>query len=191
MTQWLLPVLSAVLGYLVHWAQQALVWRHEHRQEQREQILTIREKLVLLREVAASEDYDASTRPILQRLASDVGLLRDRKLRERVARDVRLVGRAWKRPRRRSATDGALWVNTFVDDAYECLSSTLRGERLPHESEQTLIFVFDESPAGEAAMTQWMMSSEEVADANWQEAFTAWRVANAGRGRRPFLARWT
>lgn len=182
MTQWLLPILTAALGYVVHWAQQALAWRHEHRAEQRAHVFSMREKLVTLRELTDIEDH-TSTRPVARRLASDAGLLRDEALRERVSRDVRLIGRAWTRQRRKRASDESLWVNTFVDDAYECLSAMLRDDGLPEESEQTLLFLFEESSAGREAMVKWMMGPERASDSEWQAAFERWR-AEYQKGRR-------
>jgi hypothetical protein len=149
--------------------------------EQRDQIFAMREKLVELRELTNSQPR-SSTRLAVRRLASDAGLLRDETLRTRVSRDVRLIGGAWTQEAAKRTSDDAFLVNAFVDDAYECLSATLRSDPLPIESDQALYLIFDQEKSGEEAMMRWMMNgNERHADSEWLNSFATWRTRHLRR----------
>lgn len=191
MTQWLLPILAALLGYLAHWAQQRLALKYEFHREDRTRILVMREKLVELRESADREALEAS-RPTVRRVINDAALLRNERLRERITRDALLISGAWVQQRRRPAWSEGYLVNVFVDDAFECLSAFLRGDSLPPEKDQVLHLVFDQERAGLEATRAWLMSGDqEQSDIEWHKRFLAWRSEYLRRGRGRFLrGRW-
>jgi hypothetical protein len=186
MAQWILPLLTAFLGYLVHWAQQTLALRYEFHREDRNRISSMREKLVELREAGDREVLEAS-RPTVRSLISDAALLRDERLRERITRNALLISSAWVQQQRRPAWSEGYLVNVFVDDSYECLSAVLRGDSLPPEKDQVLHLVFDQERAGLEAVRAWLMIGDpEQSDTEWHRRFLEWRSEYLRRNRGGF-----
>ncbi|AVZ71026.1 hypothetical protein SLUN_00915 [Streptomyces lunaelactis] len=86
MTTWLLPILTALLGFGSAWGLAAYTGRQERHKEQREHILAMRQKLIELRGLWGEARSDSQ--PLVDGLIGDAGLLRDAKLRKHVSEDV-------------------------------------------------------------------------------------------------------
>ncbi|WP_214321730.1 hypothetical protein [Nonomuraea sediminis] len=174
MKEALLAILGAALGYAGHWGQTWLAQRTEERQAQRDLIAGMRKKLIELREWPAGHDR---CRTLIKETAADAGLLVDKRLRERVAEDMRYA--------LRGRTDvWALAPWTFGGDAFECLSARLRGDRrLPGFSPNREMsqFLMDQEPphAHIDDLARSLMVREDG-----REVFLAWRARRTKGWRR-------
>ncbi|MFE9946038.1 hypothetical protein ACFYRJ_00530 [Streptomyces sp. NPDC005531] len=133
MTTWVLPILAAVLGYLGHWAQQVYAHRHDRRTSDRERMLSICDRLRLLRHYD-QEAYELGGDDELDAVEHDASLLYHAKLRERVRYDCKRAAE-W-RMLGDSATREEVW-GTYFGDAIECLTAAARGDKLPEMDDPT------------------------------------------------------
>ncbi|MGW5233955.1 hypothetical protein ACWEQU_17060 [Streptomyces nodosus] len=181
MKEAVLAILGAVLGYAGHWGQVWLAQRTEEKQAQRTLIGEMRKKLLELREFPTGHDRCTA---LIQELAADAGLLADKRLRERVAEDMRYA---------RKGT--ANWWNgapsTFGGDAFECLSARLRGDRrLPglspdREVSQYLMDATERPHAHIDDLAREIMTREDT-----RGEFQAWRARRAEGWRRALPSRF-
>lgn len=130
MTTWLLPILTALLGYGVHLAQAALARRHKRKDADEERIAALLIKLVEIGDLAG-DDSDRGGSDLAAKLwATDVGLLRNKKLRRRLSEDLYMIQSL------RLMTGGdhkpGEIRTTWASDAIRCCQAVLRGDRLPH-----------------------------------------------------------
>lgn len=129
MTTWLLPILTALLGYGVHLAQAALARRHKRKDADEERIAALLIKLVEIGDLAG-DDSDRGGSDLAAKLwATDVGLLRNKKLRRRLSEDLYMIQSL------RLMTGGdhkpGEIRTTWASDAIRCCQAVLRGDRLP------------------------------------------------------------
>jgi hypothetical protein len=186
MTTWLLPVLTALLGYLGHWTQQALTNRHERQTRDRERALELR---VRLRELISYEDeeYEAKGRDQLWQIQDDAALLHNAQLRERVLFDWEY---AWNAGVIESDASRRTVFVHFLGDAITCLTAAARGDRLPELSDDAgwllLHFQRKERHAMSPSESAAMLMEEHDIDPDWEElAFEEWRISRrAGQWRR-------
>ncbi|MFE5663392.1 hypothetical protein ACFQ7W_05620 [Streptomyces niveus] len=126
MTEWLLPVLAAVLGYVGHWMQAALARKGERQNAEREHMLALRAAVFELQSMEV-RDYQEVHKLAIQ-TDSDSDLLADKELRKRVSNDLRYVSN-WFLVK--GKLDERMVRSECTNDALACLSAALRGERLP------------------------------------------------------------
>ncbi|WP_164180034.1 hypothetical protein [Streptomyces sp. 604F] len=129
MTTWLMPFVTALIGYGVHWAQTALARRHKRKDADEERIGGLLIKLAEIKDLEG-DDADRAGRDLAAKVAAtDAGLLRDKKLRQRVNEALFMIQALWIttggnfRP-------GAIRA-TWASDAIRCCQAALRGDRLP------------------------------------------------------------
>lgn len=178
MTTWLLPVLTALLGYAGHWVQQALVNKHDRRTSDREQMLSLRDRLRVLRSYD-DQQYAADGEEALDAVEHDASLLYDAKLRERVRYDCKHAGE-WRRLRDSTSRE-EVWA-TYLGDAVECLTAVARGDRLPEMDDPTawldMQFEYIEAQhPNDLTPEGYVRALEELGtDPDWQEvAYLEWR----------------
>ncbi|MFF3793769.1 hypothetical protein ACFYXW_27615 [Streptomyces sp. NPDC001981] len=127
MTTWLLPCLTALLGYLVHWATVALAGRKEREAEDRARMLDVRGKLKELLDYSDT-DFSPDGHLFLELITDEVELLHNPKFRRRILYCCRHI-RDWQFDRGAAGFDDARWE--FVQDAVACLNAGIRGDQLP------------------------------------------------------------
>ncbi|MEW2160571.1 hypothetical protein AB0950_35725 [Streptomyces sp. NPDC007189] len=120
MTTWLLPLLTAALGHLGHWAQQALIRRHQRQDDDRTRILALREQLHALIKTGIAQAAD-SRNDALVPLEHEALLLYRRKLRTRISHDL---------SRARNPHRAVAW-SVYLSDAAACLAAAGHAGRDP------------------------------------------------------------
>ncbi|MFF1400233.1 hypothetical protein ACFVZD_41495 [Streptomyces sp. NPDC058287] len=127
MTQWLLPVLAAVLGYVGHWAQTTLARRHNREDAQAQRVSALRDRLIELRNMDEAPMSEVTDQ--VSQLHNEATLLTGRLVRERVIADLLRINRAFHLDQHElSAKDVR---KACTRDAIDCCTAVLRGEVPP------------------------------------------------------------
>ncbi|WP_326761738.1 hypothetical protein OHB35_44890 [Streptomyces phaeochromogenes] len=212
MTQWLMPILTALLGYLAHWGQTAMARRHKRLDADGERVLAIRDRLIELRDIPESAEVDGvddhferehQSLELAKRLTTEVGLVSDTELRSRVAEDLWHILQWWVLKKK----FGSMRVRRAeAQDAIDCCSAALRGARLPRPSNelQYLRYCFGRELVEAMPKVDWLrdelMTYPEVQEAEdrrqeWEvrrRSANGWRrhMPSKRAKQRPFTPGW-
>lgn len=144
----LLAVLGSGLAGAGYWVRGALLTRGGRKKSERDNARALSAELKgLLDHHRRGNDLPMGNWQAVKRIVADAGLLHDKKLRERVLLDCRLI-EGWSSVREHAT--GLEVVRTFVDDAAGSLAAAARGDRLPGMSDEAarLLLVYaNEAPS--------------------------------------------
>ncbi|MFJ3274095.1 hypothetical protein [Streptomyces sp. NPDC086776] len=176
MTTWLLPILTALLGYGGHWLQAGLTRRHKRKDVDEERIEALLTKLAEIRDLDENSNHEGMD--LAAKLGTDAGLLRNKKLRQRVNEALVIIRtfsmRTDQDVRLRSIRE------TWAQDAILCCQAVLRGDRLPRYDSQAerQLFSFQETvgPTGDSRALLARMREANPDFARRERAFWRWQA---------------
>lgn len=182
-------VLAAVLGYFGHVAQAAYTRKHQGKAEELAKIRALYQELIALRDL---EGHPRAAIGPTNRLLTDVALLRNTKLRQRVTDDLEMVEELYFL--RLGGSSPIDVRKVWVQDALDSLAAVARGDRPPQPSSEfeNQLFSLDRVGAklapSVAVLAETLKQSPEFAERQKERA--VWTKKRRAQQRRRRLLFW-